>query len=33
MQSQVLRKIAKMPDESVAVRVQIPRSVLLIATE
>lgn len=33
MPSQVLRKIAKMPDESGAGRVQIPWSLLLIATE
>lgn len=33
MPSQVLGKAAKMPDESDAVRVQIPWSLLLIATE
>ena len=33
MPSQVLRKIAKKPDESCAVRVQIPWSLLFIATE
>lgn len=33
MPSQVLGKTAKMPDESGAVRVQIPWSPLLIATE
>lgn len=33
MPSQVLRKIAKMPAESGAVRVQIPWSLLFIATE